>query len=42
VLHTDERIHAVGPLTSPMIETTSNWIPTGMDVDLDEAMRKAV
>jgi acetamidase/formamidase len=42
VLRADERTQAIGPLTSPMIETTSHWIPTGMDVDLDEAMRKAV
>jgi acetamidase/formamidase len=42
VLRGDERTHAIGPLTSPMIETSSHWIPTGMDVDLDEAMRKAV
>ena len=42
VLRADARTQAIGPLTSPMIETTSHWIPTGMDVDLDEAMRKAV
>lgn len=42
VLTGDERTQAIGPLSSPMIETTSHWIPTGMDVDLDEAMRKAV
>lgn len=26
---------------SPVVETTTHWIPTGMDPDLDEAMRNA-
>lgn len=31
----------VGALRSPVVETPTHWIPTGMDIDLDEAMRKA-
>jgi acetamidase/formamidase len=33
---------AVGSLTNPFIESDTHWIPTGMDEDLNEAMRKAV
>jgi acetamidase/formamidase len=33
---------AVGSLTTPFVETSEHWIPTGMDEDLDEAMKKAV
>ena len=33
---------AVGALTNPVVETATHWIPTGMDADLDEAMRIAV
>lgn len=33
---------ALGALGNPMVETASHWIPTGMDVDLNEAMKKAV
>lgn len=32
----------LGPLTTPLVETATHWIPTGMDADLDEAMRKCV
>ena len=42
VLTGDARAQAVGPLRSPVIETSSHWIPMGMDVDLDDAMRHAV
>lgn len=37
-----QRGAVVGPLTTPVVETATHWIPTGMDPDLDEAMRKAV
>jgi len=33
---------AIGSLTNPVVETATHWIPTGMDADLDEAMRIAV
>ena len=42
VLAGNARTQAIGPLRTPVIETASHWIPTGMDVDLNEAMRKAV
>jgi acetamidase/formamidase len=32
---------AIGALTTPFVETATHWIPTGMDADLNEAMRKA-
>ncbi len=32
----------VGALDRPMVETADAWVPMGLDVDLDEAMRKAV
>lgn len=32
----------IGDLSNPVVETPTHWIPTGMDVDLDEAMRFAV
>ena len=34
--------HAVGSLRTPVVESASHWIPTGLDVSLDEAMRKCV
>jgi len=33
---------AVGTLRTPVVETASHWIPTGLDVSLDEAMRNCV
>jgi acetamidase/formamidase len=42
VIPAADRGAVVGPLTNPVVETATHWIPTGMDVDLDEAMRKAV
>lgn len=33
---------ATAGLAEPFAETVTHWIPTGMDADLDEAMRKAV
>jgi acetamidase/formamidase len=33
---------AVGRLRVPVVETATHWIPTGMDVDLNAAMRHAV
>lgn len=32
----------LGGVRTPMVETATHWIPTGMDPDLDEAMRQAV
>jgi acetamidase/formamidase len=31
---------AVGSLRNPVVESPTHWIPTGMDVDLNEAMKK--
>lgn len=31
-----------GGLGVPVVETATHWIPTGMDIDLNEAMRQAV
>ncbi len=42
VLRGDEAAAVVGALDRPMVETADAWVPMGMDVDLDEAMRKAV
>ncbi len=36
-----EAARAFGALAGPLAETTEHLIPTGMDVDLDEAVRKA-
>ena len=33
---------AVGAIRNPFVETDTHWIPTGMDPDLNEAMKKAV
>ncbi len=33
---------AVGLLCHPFAETTTHWVPVGLDVDLNEAMRRAV
>jgi acetamidase/formamidase len=33
---------AIGALRTPMVETSTHWIPTGMDADLNEAMRHGV
>ncbi|WP_234346490.1 acetamidase/formamidase family protein [Cellulomonas timonensis] len=32
----------LGGVRTPVVETATHWIPTGMDADLDEAMRQAV
>lgn len=32
----------LGGVRTPVVETATHWIPTGMDPDLDEAMRQAV
>jgi acetamidase/formamidase len=42
VLNSGSARSAVGTLTSPVIETPTHWIPTGLHADLDEAMRIAV
>ena len=42
VLRGDEAAAVVGALDRPMVETADAWVPMGLDVDLDEAMCKAV
>lgn len=42
VIKADDASGAVGSLCTPFVETDKHWIPTGMDEDLDEAMKKAV
>jgi len=36
------RTAVIGSVTGPVVETATHWMPTGLDVDLDEAMRAAV
>ena len=42
VMHGDVARRAAGNLAGPLCETEDHWIPVGLDVDLDEAMREAV
>ena len=42
VLSQAEAIEEFGALTSPLVETSEFLVPTGMDEDLDEAMRACV
>ncbi|HKA04649.1 MAG TPA: acetamidase/formamidase family protein, partial [Acidimicrobiales bacterium] len=42
VLRGPAAIKAVGLLTNPFVETDEAWVPIGLDIDLNEAMRKAV
>lgn len=42
VLKDTEARTAVGAIRNPFVETDTHWIPTGMDADLNEAMKKAV
>ncbi len=42
VLRGEEARRAAGILRGPFGETDEHWIPIGLDVDLDEAMRDAV
>jgi acetamidase/formamidase len=42
VLRGEDARRAAGILTGPFGETDEHWIPIGLDVDLDEAMRDAV
>ena len=42
VLSGDAAAAAVGTLRNPFLETATHWVPTGMDPDLDEAMRRCV
>jgi acetamidase/formamidase len=42
VLSGGEAAAAVGSLRNPLLESPGYWIPTGMDTDLDEAMRICV
>ncbi|WP_273733603.1 acetamidase/formamidase family protein [Mycolicibacterium septicum] len=42
VLKSEDARAAVGAVANPVVETATHWIPTGMDADLDEAMRIAV
>jgi acetamidase/formamidase len=41
VLRGPEARRVVGVLDRPFVETDTHWVPVGLDVDLDEAMRKA-
>ena len=42
VLSGEAAASAVGTLRNPFLETATHWVPTGMDRDLDEAMRRCV
>jgi acetamidase/formamidase len=42
VLSGAEATAATGTLRNPLLETDRYWIPTGMDTDLDEAMKNCV
>jgi acetamidase/formamidase len=42
VLRGPEAASAVGVINQPFVETDEHWVPVGLDVDLDEALRKAV
>jgi acetamidase/formamidase len=42
LLRGDEAAALVGALDRPLVEKADAWVPIGLDVDLDEAMRKAV
>jgi len=42
VLPAARRGGVLGGARGPVVETPTHWIPTGMDEDLDEAMRRAV
>ncbi|UZN04151.1 acetamidase/formamidase family protein [Cellulomonas sp. S1-8] len=42
VIAREESLRAFGELTGPLAETTELLVPTGMDEDLDEAVRRAV
>ena len=41
VLKGPEARSLVGAIDRPMVETDTHWVPIGLDVDLNEAMRKA-
>ncbi len=41
VLRGDQARRVVGVLDRPFVETDTHWVPVGLDVDLNEAMRKA-
>jgi acetamidase/formamidase len=42
VIKKKDAVRHAGLLTNPFLETPTHWLPTGMDEDLNEAMRKAV
>jgi acetamidase/formamidase len=42
VLRAADQRTVLGAATGPVVETATHWIPTGLDEDLDEAMRAAV
>jgi hypothetical protein len=42
VLRGAQATSAVGLLAQPFVETEDAWVPLGLDVDLDEALRRAV
>lgn len=41
VIPREERQGVLGGACGPVVETPTHWIPTGLDQDLNEAMRKA-
>lgn len=42
VVTREEALAEFGEITGPLVRTSEYLVPTGLDVDLDEAMRKAV
>lgn len=42
VLRPADRTAVLGAAGGPVVETPTHWVPTGLDADLDEAMRAAV
>jgi acetamidase/formamidase len=42
VINAKDAARHAGMLKNPFLETPTHWIPSGMDEDLNEAMRKAV
>ncbi len=42
VLRAQDSTAVLGTAGGPVVETATHWLPTGLDADLDEAMRAAV
>ncbi|MFE0420362.1 acetamidase/formamidase family protein [Streptomyces tendae] len=42
VIPRDRMLREFGPVTGPLVRTAGHLVPTGMDEDLDEAMRRCV